>query len=109
MICPVFVAREVSGPVGLLSWGREWTGHAFTRGFVGSAGSSTRAGTARKQVRIHHIPIRDGAGFRNRRPACVRRKGGGNATGWLGSPKRRDVAGRAPAHREYQRNETQCR
>ena len=62
-----------------------------------------------EKVRIYHIPIRDGAGFRNRQPACVHRIGGGNATGWLGSPRRRDVAGRAPAHREYPRNENQCR
>src|SRR5580658_2036901 len=64
----------------------------------------TRRGTG-----VVPVPIRDKAGFRSRQPACVHRPGGGNATGWPGSLRRRDVAGRAPAHREYPRNETRCR
>ena len=31
----MLVAREVSGQVVLGDWGREWTGHAFTRGYGG--------------------------------------------------------------------------
>jgi hypothetical protein len=33
VVCPVFVAGEVSGHEGLQDWVHEWTGHAFTRGF----------------------------------------------------------------------------
>lgn len=31
----MFVAREVSGPLVPWEWGLGWSGHAFTRGFVG--------------------------------------------------------------------------
>ena len=35
VICPVFVAREVSGAMFLLERGIAWIGHEYTRGYAG--------------------------------------------------------------------------